>query len=248
MKTLEEINAYLLKHGSNDESIDMIMAFLVGKGLYDIENDEIEYVTSQKTFKDFLDWYNGKQVNHKFEDDDFEVGDYIHVDDNIDVVVVSDITDGKFVGWNGDTLRVYTLGDSSRPCETDECSSLAKKCNESGIVFDDLFEILDDNDKNEQNKQELRDALNELDKELENVKDIPLVGTLLKKIAEKVSRDAREFLNDDENEKFEDLRVKAHEAIDRIVDNIKNNEMPIEERELLNDAFKTLVELGKMYE
>lgn len=248
MKTLEEIKNYLIKRGSNDESIDMIVAFLTGKGMYDYENDEVEYTSSNKTFKDFLEWFNGKNMDCKFEDDDFEISDYVHVKENIDVVVVSEINDGKFVGWDGNTLRVYDLCYESRPCNDDECSKLAKACNESGIVFNDMFETLVDSNEIEKEKEKLRDALDELDSELEKVKDIPLLGGVLNKVAKRLTKDAREFLEEDDNEKLDELRTSSHKAIDIIVDHIKKGNVDSYERALLDDAFNTLVELGDMYE
>ena len=58
MKTLEEVNKHLLKVGYTVKTIDRIVSFLIGAGLLEAKDYEIECIEGEKDFQDFLDWYN----------------------------------------------------------------------------------------------------------------------------------------------------------------------------------------------
>lgn len=65
MKTLEEVNKHLLKVGYTVKTIDRIVSFLIGAGLLEAKDYEIECIEGEKDFKDFLDWYNEEKDLNK---------------------------------------------------------------------------------------------------------------------------------------------------------------------------------------
>lgn len=65
MKTLDEVNNHLLEVGYTNKSIDRIVSFLIGAGLLEAKDYEIECIEGKKDFKDFIDWYNGEKDLNK---------------------------------------------------------------------------------------------------------------------------------------------------------------------------------------
>lgn len=60
MKTKNEVLAYLLENGHNDEAITKITGFLVGAGLKD-EKEVVKFKRGNGLFSNFLDWFHDRK-------------------------------------------------------------------------------------------------------------------------------------------------------------------------------------------
>lgn len=150
MRTEKEVNDYLRGFALKSNDVDFILGFLCAK---EIKPCEFYSTKSGISFKEFVEWFNNDS-DSKFSDDEFSKGDFIHVEDEMDVLVLSELQDGKFVGTNGTIIHQYELTKGSRPCFEEEILNVEKKLEENGILFcyecdelEPLIEEIDDNDK-----------------------------------------------------------------------------------------------------
>lgn len=135
MKTLEEVKKYLNEVGHSQFAIHKIEGFLLGNGMLG-KDYEMEYMIGGNDFDDFMNWFNGKtKTGKKFDDDEFQKGDFIHVEKGIDVICLSDVFDGKFVGTNGTIIHKYEFTNESRPCDEKEMQAIKDKLKEQGVCF-----------------------------------------------------------------------------------------------------------------
>lgn len=61
MKTLEEVNKHLLEVGYTHKALDRIVSFLIGAGVLEAKDYEIECIDGDNDFQDFLNWYNSNK-------------------------------------------------------------------------------------------------------------------------------------------------------------------------------------------
>lgn len=260
MKTLEEVKAHLVKVGYNREDMPRIEGFLFGKGLYEGDEFEIEYIDGCHDFYDFKDWFNGEEKTKTPIDwSEFGFGDFIHVEGDLNVIVLGDIYDGKFVGTTGNIVHLFELTNESRPCDEHEIEIIENKLKENGVAFcSDVEEFVPLNKckecelekTNDYLKEKLNSDMKDLRKIAESMsKDHPLKDfamTMTNQLEEIVGAAFKEkVVNSDYIDKLE---VDAKEAIENIVANLHSGKLMGKESQSLIDALNVLVELGKMYE
>lgn len=133
MKNLDEVKKYVFNIGHDQESIAKIEGFLIGNGV--LSGDfEMEYMVGDNRFNDFKDWFDGNKAQPI--DDEFGYGDFIHVDDVTgDVLCLSDVYNGKFIGTSGENIAQFSMNDSSRPCNEQEIDNILKVLRTHGVGF-----------------------------------------------------------------------------------------------------------------
>ncbi len=263
MKTLKEVKAHVDKVGYNQLAIQKIEGFLLGYGLLGKEF-EMEYMIGERDFDDFITWFNSEEKpKEEIDWDEFGFGDFIHVQDGIDVILLGGIHDEKIVCVNDRCeVKWLVVTDETRPCNEDEIESLVKKMNEREINFCFVNnEFISKNkcydcagcDVKEQvgyDINELYENYEELCKIAESMsEDNPCKG-MAKAIVEMVGqmvKDVNESIKDN-SELIDELEIDAKAAIENIIANIHAGMMDEKERENVISALKGLVELGGMYE
>ena len=264
MKTLEEVKAHLSKVGYRSNEIPVIEGFLFGKGLYEGDEFEMEFIFGDNNFFDFKDWFDGEEEKNKPEIDwsEFGFGDFIHVQKGIDVVLLGGIHGRFFACFNGGQATTLVLTDESRPCNEEEIEKVVKRFNANGLNFcfvDNEFKpyimcnyCAGCKEEIENNKE--IDELNKSYKELCAItdsmsEDSPFKGfaNSIVEMLGKMVDDANKSVKDD-SALIDELEIDAKEAIENIIANLHEGNMNEKEKESVVDALKVLVELGKMYE
>ena len=262
MKTLEEVKAHLLEVGYRNDEIPIIEGFLFGKGLCEGEEFEVEFIVGDNNFFDFKDWFYGKeQQKSKIDWDDFSIGDFIHVEKDMDALLLSDIYNGKFVGTTGNIIHQFNVTEESRPCDEDEMSKVIAKLQNNGIDFRfGTDELVPCGFKGKFETCKLKEDVKELREELKKNYDefCELVNTIDDKnplksfsLELKAMLDAaiNNTLKEDEEEvDIDKLEIESKQAIENIIANLLSGEMDELEREKIIDALKVLIELGETYE
>lgn len=133
MKNLNEVKKYLFNVGHKQDSIYKIEGFLIEKGLLG-KDFEMEYMVGDNSFNDFKNWFDS--VKSQPEDDEFGYGDFIHIDDNIgNVLCLSSVCRGNFIGTDGASILSYSMNNNSRPCVEDEIDKVVEAMHENGVDF-----------------------------------------------------------------------------------------------------------------
>ena len=102
MKTLDEVKAHLAKVGYRSNEIPVIEGFLFGKGLYEGEEFEVEFIFGDNNFFDFKDWFDSEvKKTSEIDWSEFGFGDFIHVQDGLDVVLLGGIHGGVLLASMG---------------------------------------------------------------------------------------------------------------------------------------------------
>lgn len=263
MKTLEEVKAHVNVVGYSQSAIDSIEGFLIGKDMLS-EDTEIEYMIGDKTFFDFKTWFDS-EVKKKSEIDwsEFGFGDFIHVQDGIDVVLLGGIHDKKIVCVNGRCeVKCFLITNETRPCNEEEMESLIKTINKYGFNFCFVNNEFVSKKSCEECvgcnvKEQLDYDFNELNKSYEDLckvaesmsEDNPF-KCVAKTIVESLGKMVDEVNECDKDDSaiIDELEIDAKEAIENIIANIHAGSMDEKERENVIYALKGLVELGNMYE
>lgn len=260
MKTLEEVKAHLVEVGYNHADMPRIEGFLFGKGLYEGDEFEIEYIDGDHDFYDFKDWFNGEEKTKTPIDwSEFGFGDFIHVEKELDVIVLSDIYDGKFVGTTGNIVHLFELTNESRPCDEHEIESIENKLKENGVTFcGDVEEFVPLNKckecELEKNTDFLKEKLNADMKDLRKIAESMSKDNPLKDFAMAMTKDLEKIVyatieNENTNSAcIDQLEMDAKDAIENIIANLHSGELSDKETKSVIDALNVLVELGKMYE
>ena len=265
MKTLDEVKAHLGNVGYKSNEIPIIEGFLFGKGLYEGDEFEMEFIFGDNNFFDFKDWFNGEEEKNKPEIDwsEFGFGDFIHVQDGIDVVLLGGIYDGKVVCFNGKNIFRLVLIDQSRPCNEQEIESLVSTMNRNGIDYcfvknEFVYKSVcccdcsecNFTEKENQPIEELKKNYDELCDLAESISDDSPFKDFAKSVVEslgKIVEDVKEAEKND-SASIDMLEIDAKEAIENIIANIHAGTMDEKEKGNVISALKGLVELGKMYE
>ncbi len=265
MKTLEEVKAHLAKVGYRSNEIPVIEGFLFGKGLYEGEEFEVEFIFGDNNFFDFKDWFDGEEEKNKLEIDwnEFGFGDFIHVQDGIDVILLGGIHDKKIVCVNARCeLKRFLITDETRPCNEEEIESLIKTINECGFNFCFVNNEFVSKKSCEECvgcnlKEQLDYDFNELNKSYEDLckvaesmsEDNPF-KCVAKTIVESLGKmvDEVKETGKDDSELIDELEIDAKEAIENIIANIHAGTLEENEKHNVIAALKGLVELGDMYE
>lgn len=264
MKTLEEVKAHVHCVGYNQLAIQKIEGFLLGNGLLG-EKFEMEYMIGERTFDDFRNWFNGVESKKQEIDwDEFGFGDFIHIQDGIDVVLLGGIHGEEVVCVNDRCeVKCFLVTDETRPCNEEEMDSLIKEINECGFNF-----CFANNEFISKNaccvdcvgcKEEI-EARNEIDNLIKDYRELceiaesmsednPCKG-MAKAIVEMVGTmmdDVKESAKND-SESIDMLEIGAKDAIENIIANIHAGTLEEKEKHNVINALQGLVELGKMYE
>lgn len=264
MKTLEEVKAHLAKKGYNPEDMPRIEGFLFGSGLFEGDEFEIEYMGGTNSFFDFKDWFNGKdEKKSEIDWSEFGFGDFIHVQNGIDAVLLGGIHDGRMVCVNDRCeVKCFLVNDETRPCNEEEMESFIKKLNKGGISFcfvNNEFvskkscEGCIGCDVKEQNGcdiNELFESYAELCRIADSMSDDNPFKGVAKSIVECFGKmvDEVKDAEKDDSELIDELEIGAKDAIENIIANIHAGTMDEKERKNVVSALNGLVELGKMYE
>ena len=263
MKTLEEVKAHLNSVGYKNEEIPIIEGFLFGKGLYEGDEFEMEFIFGDNNFFDFKDWFNGEdEKKSEIDWSEFRFGDFIHVQEGIDVVLLGGIHGGVFVGFNGKQVVDLVLTKESRPCNEEEIDMMIRRLNAHGLNFcfvDNEFKPCPMCDscagckKETENSREIEE-LNNSYKELCEIansmsEDNPFKG-IAKSIVKSVGTMVDEVNECDKDDSMivDELEIDAKGAIENIIANIHAGTMDEKEKGNVISALRGLVELGKMYE
>lgn len=260
MKTLEEVKAHLVEVGYNREDMSRIEGFLFGKGLYEGDEFEIEYIDGDHDFYDFKDWFNGVEKKKTPIDwSEFGFGDFIHVEKELDAIVLSDIYDGKFVGTTGNVVHLFELTNESRPCDEHEIETIENKLKVNGVAFCcdmDEFVPFDKCKECELEKTNayLKEKLNADMKDLRKIAESMSKDNPLKEFAMTMTRDLEKLVektieSEETNSAYIDkLEMDSKDAIENIIANLHSGELSYKETKNAIDVLNVLVELGKMYE
>lgn len=264
MKTLDEVKAHVDKVGYNQLAIQKIEGFLLGNGL--LGGDfEMEYMIGERDFDDFRDLFNNEhEEEHTPEIDwsEFGFGDFIHVQDGIDVILFGGICNRVFVGYDGENVVPLVLTEKSRPCSEEEIDKVVRRLRNNGIDFcflkNSFIPSIICNDCNKcQIEEEDDKVVDGLIKDYEELcaiaesmsEDNPCKG-MAKAIVEMVGTMVDNVKKSTKNDSssIDMLEIDAKNAIENVIANIHSGSMNEKERESVVDALKVLVELGKMYE
>ena len=264
MKTLEEVKAHLSKVGYRSNEIPVIEGFLFGKGLYEGDEFEMEFIFGDNNFFDFKDWFDGEEEKNKPEIDwsEFGFGDFIHVQKGIDVVLLGGIHGRFFACFNGGQATTLVLTDESRPCNEEEIEKVVKRFNANGLNFcfvDNEFKpyimcnyCAGCKEKTE-NGEEI-DELNKSYKELCEIADSMSEDNPFKCVAKTIVESLGKMVDEvnecdkDDSTIIDELEIDAKEAIENIIANIHAGSMDEKEKGNVISALRGLVELGNMYE
>ena len=262
MKTLEEVKAHVHGVGYNQLAIQKIEGFLLGNGL--LGGDfEMEYMIGERTFDDFRTWFNMEEEKKSEIDwSEFGFGDFVHVQDGIDVVLLGGIHGRYFACFNGEQATTLVLTDKSRPCNEEEIEKVVKRFNANGLNFcfvDNEFKpytmcnyCAGCKEEIENNKE--IDELNKSYKELCEITDSMSEDNPFKSVAKTIVKSLGKMVDEvkeaekEDSELIDELEIYAKEAIENIIANLHEGNMNEKEKESVVDALKVLVELGKMYE
>ena len=264
MKTLEEVKEHVNKVGYNQLAIQKIEGFLLGNGLLG-EEFEMEYMIGERDFDDFRTWFNCKEENKSEIDwSEFGFGDFIHVQEGIDVVLLGGIHGEEIVCINDCCeVKCFLVNDETRPCNEKEMESLIKAINKCGFNF--CFANNEFISKNAccvdcagcKEEIEVRNEIDNLMKDYRELceiaesmsEDNPCKG-MAKAIVEMVGAmvdDVKESTKND-SESIDMLEIGAKDAIENIIANIHAGTLEEKEKHNVINALQGLVELGKMYE
>lgn len=264
MKTLDEVKAHLSNVGYKSNEIPVIEGFLFGKGLYEGDEFEMEFIFGDNSFFDFKDWFNEKdEKKSEIDWSEFGFGDFIHVQEGIDVVLLGGIHDKKIVCVT-DICEVnsFIVTDETRPCNEEEIEKVVRRLNYNGFNFcfvDNEFKTFTmcdccvgckEETVNSQEIDELNKSYKELCEIAESMSDDNPFKGVAKLIVESIGKmvDEVKEAEKDDSELIDELEIDAKEAIENIIANIHAGTMDEKERENVVSALNGLVELGNMYE
>ena len=265
MKTLEEVKAHVDKVGYNQLDIQKIEGFLLGNGLLG-EEFEMEYMIGERTFDDFRTWFNtekNEECKKEIDWSEFGFGDFIHVQDGIDVVLLGGIHDEKIVCVNDKcAVKSFIVTEETRPCNEEEIESLLKKLNKGKINFcfpknEFISKIncydcvgCDVTQQVDYDINEMYERYEELCKIADSMSEDNPFKPVAKSIVEglgKMFDEVNESKKDD-SASIDMLEIDAKNAVENIIANIHAGNMDEEERKNVILALQGLVTLGEMYE
>lgn len=263
MKTLEEVKAHVEKVGYNQLAIQKIEGFLLGNGL--LGGDfEMEYMIGERTFDDFRTWFNMEEEKKSEIDwSEFGFGDFIHVQEGIDVVLLGGIHDEKIVCVNDRCeVNCFLVTDETRPCNEEEMESLLKEFNKCEITFcfannefiskKECYDCIGCGVKEQlvYDVNGLYERYEELCKIAESISEDNPFKSVAKSIVGGFGKMVDEVKEAEKNDSasIDMLEIDANEAIANIIANLHKGSMNGKEKESVVNALKVLVELGKMYE
>lgn len=263
MKTLEEVKAHVNVVGYNQIALQKIEGFLLGNGLLG-DDYEMEYIIGERTFDDFRNWFNCKEEKKSEIDwSEFGFGDFIHVQEGIDVVLLGGIHDEKILCINDKfEAKCFLVTNETRPCNEEEMESLLKKINKCGFNFcfaNNEFVSksscegcvgCDVKEQFDHDINEMYESYEELCKIAESMSEDNPFKNIAKSIVEGIGKivDEVKEAGVDDSASIDMLEIDAKDAIENIIANLHKGSMNEKEKERVVDALKVLVELGRMYE
>lgn len=264
MKTLEEVKAHVHCVGYNQLAIQKIEGFLLGNGLLG-EEFEMEYMIGERTFDDFRAWFNSEkkeECKQEIDWDEFGFGDFIHVQDGIDVILLGRVRGSVMIVTDGRRVIPLRLTHTSRPCNEKEIDAVIGSLKNVGINFCFVNNEFVPNSICKQcekcvETQQVNEDINELDKNYEELCEIAesmSEDNPFKFIAKSIVESLGKMMDEvkearlDDSVCIDELEINAKGAIENIIAVIHEGNMNEKEKESVVDALKVLVELGKMYE
>ena len=217
----------------------------------------------ERTFDDFKTWFNGEEHQETPIDwSEFGFGDFIHVQEGIDVVLLGGIHGRCFACFNGEQATTLVLTDESRPCNEEEIEKVVKRFNANGLNFcfvDNEFKpcpicnSCTGCKKETENSREIEE-LNNSYKELCEIADSMSEDNPFKSVAKTIVKSLGKMVDEvnecdkDDSTIIDELEIDAKEAIENIIANIHAGTMDEKEKGNVISALRGLVEIGKMYE
>jgi hypothetical protein len=132
MKTLNEVKKHCSKNGYEKSAMFKICGWLVAKGIKN-EKEIIRYKVGDGTFSDFVEWFESED---EYDFEEMERGECIHVEDGVDVMILSPVYDGEFVGITVEsTISPFKITEKSRPCTEEEERMVVNALHEKGVHF-----------------------------------------------------------------------------------------------------------------
>lgn len=128
MTTEKEVNDFLKRVEIKRGDVDLVLGFLCAK---DIKCEEFSLSDDGLTFNEFVRWF----YDDSKEEVKIDKGDYIHVEEDMDVLVLSEECDGKFVGTDGLIVHQYELTKESRFCNEAEMAKIEQRMKNNGVSF-----------------------------------------------------------------------------------------------------------------
>lgn len=263
MKTLDEVKAHLGNVGYKSNEIPIIEGFLFGKGLYEGDEFEMEFIFGDNNFFDFKDWFNGEdEKKSEIDWSEFGFGDFIHVQEGIDVVLLGGIHGRCFACFNGEQATTLVLTYESRPCNEEEIEKVVKRFNDNGLNFcfvDNEFKPYTmcnycagckEEIENGKEIEELNNSYKELCRIADSMSEDNPFKCVAKTIVESLGKMVDEVNECDKDDStiIDELEIDAKEAIENIIANIHAGSMDEKEKGNVISALRGLVELGNMYE
>lgn len=130
MKTKEQVLEHLADNGYAPYASEKVMGFLLGNGIIE-KGEKVTFRKGNLLFDDFYEWFMN-------EDEICEVRGLnlrIKVDDNyIHVLALSNIVNGKVLGFNGSKVKVYAVDTFSFPTE-EEIGVFAEDMAKKGFTY-----------------------------------------------------------------------------------------------------------------
>ena len=131
MKTKEQVLEHLANNGYAPYASEKVMGFLLGNGIIE-KGEKVTFRKGNLLFDDFYEWFNkeGEEV----------VGVrglnlIINVGKNCaQVLALSNIVNGKLLGFNGTKVKVYEVDKFKFPTE-EEMTLLVEKMAEKGFTY-----------------------------------------------------------------------------------------------------------------
>lgn len=132
MKTLNEVKKHCLKNGYEKSAMFKICGWLVAKGIKTAK-ELIRYKVGDGTFSDFVEWFESEE---EYDFEEMERGECIHVEDCVDVMILSPVYNGEFVGITVEaTISPFKITEKSRPCTEEEERVVVNALHEKGMHF-----------------------------------------------------------------------------------------------------------------
>ena len=131
MKTKEQVLEHLANNGYAPYASEKVMGFLLGNGIIE-KREKVTFRKGNLLFDDFYEWFN-KEGEEVVEVRGLNL--IINVGKNCaQVLALSNIVNGKLLGFNGTKVKVYDVEKFEFPTE-DEMTPFVENMAEKGFTY-----------------------------------------------------------------------------------------------------------------
>lgn len=117
MKTKEQVLEHLANNGYVPYASEKVMGFLLGNGIIK-KGEKVKFLLGSRSFDDFYNWFTGKdKINMELKNLTIRV---TKDGKSFILVCLTDLVNGKVVGFNGNKIKVYELCVGEIEFATDE--------------------------------------------------------------------------------------------------------------------------------